>query len=341
MTFLNILIAIIAFNFLIFFHELFHYLAGRMMGIEAKELSVGFGKSLLTIQKRKLYVFPKNGEINNKEMSFHLKIIPLGGYVSFYSEEESEDSLTNYHPLKRMFMTAAGPLGNLLLGFVLLLLLNITQYQIAPVNQIVDVKSGSYAEEIGLQKGDYIYSVNQFVRSDETSTKEIRESLKDEEICLEIKRDEKYDILCGNENEKHEMLGVTMGVSPLQLSTTALSSYGTLIANYVESFANIILNINITQLSGPIGVVDTVQQTVPVFTDFLSILIILNVALAVVNIMFPLTITDGGRIIIDLICLVRNKKKISTKYLDMISIAIVLIIFISTTFFDIKRLFLF
>jgi membrane-associated protease RseP (regulator of RpoE activity) len=64
----------------------------------------------------------------------------------------------------------------------------------------------------------------------------------------------------------------------------------------------------------------------------------INVALGVANLLFPLSITDGGRIVIDLICWVRRKRSLSTKYLDVVSVLLVLVVLITITIIDIQRL---
>jgi membrane-associated protease RseP (regulator of RpoE activity) len=91
-------------------------------------------------------------------------------------------------------------------------------------------------------------------------------------------------------------------------------------------------------MSGPVGIIDAVQSSVQVWDEFLIMLITINVALGVANLLFPLTITDGGRIVIDIIAWIRKKDKINTKYLDIASILIMLIIFATTTFLDIQRI---
>ena len=67
---------------MIVIHEFGHYTAGKLLGFDITEFSVGFGPKLL--QKRL-----KNGE------KFTLRAIPLGGYCAFVDEDGSESQAQN------------------------------------------------------------------------------------------------------------------------------------------------------------------------------------------------------------------------------------------------------
>jgi regulator of sigma E protease len=343
-TILNIIIAILAFCFVVFFHELCHYLMARALKIKAKEFAVGFGKSLIVYQKKKFYFLPpkENKPYDLEEISFHLKVLPLGGYVKFDRPKmvdgklDPGDNFINVHPFKRILVLLAGPLGNIALGLMLFFIFFNQHMPIGPHNEIQKIVENSYAEEIGLQKGDIIIGINGLK---EFKLSDVKKGLKQDEFCISYERNGSPKEFCEVQKETKKLLGITMGSTAGIFVWEGTKLYGDLLTSYAESFLKIIFHLDIKSMSGPVGIIDAVQESVPVFNEFLIMMISINVALGVANLLFPLSITDGGRIIADLICLIRRKNQISTKYLDIISTLLIVLLFITTTFLDLQRLF--
>ncbi|MDY5821456.1 MAG: site-2 protease family protein, partial [Helicobacter sp.] len=69
---MGVLFAILGLSFLIFFHELGHFLFARLFGVRVLVFSIGFGKKLITKQY--------------KGTEYTLSLIPLGGYVKLKGE---------------------------------------------------------------------------------------------------------------------------------------------------------------------------------------------------------------------------------------------------------------
>ena len=83
---INILVFLSSFliliTFLVYFHELGHYLIARLFKVSVEKFSIGFGKPLHQWKT-------KNGTI------WSLGRIPLGGYVKF-SEIDNEKNIINF-----------------------------------------------------------------------------------------------------------------------------------------------------------------------------------------------------------------------------------------------------
>ena len=104
-----VLLAIIPLGFLIFIHELGHFLAAKRAGIKVNTFSLGFGP--------KIFGFTKG------ETLYKLSLLPFGGYVAMEGENPTEQtgaegefgsaSLGN-----RAFVVIAGPAVNLLFGIL-------------------------------------------------------------------------------------------------------------------------------------------------------------------------------------------------------------------------------
>ena len=110
MTFLYILLAIVVLLFMVLVHELGHYIAGKILKFKITEFSIGFGKAIFSRTSK------KTGE------KFSLRIFPLGGYCSFYGEEEDgkgdEQSFNNQKPWKRIIVFLAGVTMNFITAII-------------------------------------------------------------------------------------------------------------------------------------------------------------------------------------------------------------------------------
>lgn len=103
------LLAIIPLGFLIFIHELGHFLAAKRSGIKVNTFSLGFG--------------PKVVGFTHGETLYKLSLLPFGGYVSMEGESPTEQTgaegeFGSASLGKRAFVVIAGPAVNLLFGFL-------------------------------------------------------------------------------------------------------------------------------------------------------------------------------------------------------------------------------
>ena len=110
---MSILWAILLLAILVVVHELGHFLAARLMKIEVREFSVGFGPKLFGWKSRKY------------ETTFAVRAIPLGGYCAFYGEDdvtgESRDdprAFPKQNVWKRLLVILMGPAMNFVLAFL-------------------------------------------------------------------------------------------------------------------------------------------------------------------------------------------------------------------------------
>lgn len=90
-------LAFLLLNFVILFHELGHLVASYLLNIPVKQLSLGFGSSLLSFQLANL--------------ECHIRLLPLGAFVEV-------DSVVFLKPSwEAVFISIMGPLFNFLLAF--------------------------------------------------------------------------------------------------------------------------------------------------------------------------------------------------------------------------------
>ncbi|EJF87229.1 RIP metalloprotease RseP [Bartonella rattimassiliensis] len=138
---------------IIFVHELGHYLIGRWCGIKALVFSLGFGPQIASYTD-------KHGT------KWRLALIPLGGYVKFFGDEEKNDTLSSpsspivdgsfasAHAWKKAATVFAGPFFNALFTVVILTFFFFIYGRVAIEPVIGSLVKDSPAVQSGLELGD-------------------------------------------------------------------------------------------------------------------------------------------------------------------------------------------
>jgi regulator of sigma E protease len=141
-------------GFVIFIHELGHFLAAKWCDVHVETFSIGFGPSLPYCQH-------KVGETTYK-----IGLIPLGGYVKMLGEgSESEDgeddprSYKNKTVGQRMLIISAGVIMNMLLAAVGFIGIYMGPGDERPAGVIGGVDPGSPAWQAGLRSGVVLHRV--------------------------------------------------------------------------------------------------------------------------------------------------------------------------------------
>jgi len=308
---MGIVVSLLVLSGLIFFHELGHYLAARLMGVYVEVFSIGFGKKLFSFHKW------------NTEWS--ISAIPLGGYVKMKGQDDSDPSKKSYDndsynvktPIQKIFILLAGPVFNFIIAFVLYFGIALGSPPIlSPV--IGTVIKDSPAFIAGLESNDTITSINGVSI---TTWKEMAKIISTSEgtLNLEIKRQGfiEYKSLTPKLNETKNMFGETVqkkmigissaGVShPLELSVGQTLSYATeqtifastMIFTGVQKL--ITGDVPAKELGGVISIVKLTSDATE--TGWMSVLFfaaLISVNLGVLNLL-PIPALDGGHIMFNL-----------------------------------------
>lgn len=152
-----IFLVVLFFNFMIFVHELGHFLAGKWRGAYIDRFQIWFGRP---IWKKKLW-----------GVTFGLGWIPAGGFVSLPQLESMEgiegqadvpENLRPLKPLDKVIIAAAGPVFSLLLAYAFALVVWGTGKPVGemPGTTVGYVNPGSPAAEAGVLPGDKILAVD-------------------------------------------------------------------------------------------------------------------------------------------------------------------------------------
>ncbi len=150
---MGMLISLLILSFLIFFHELGHFLAARLFGVRVERFSIGFGKVVLS------------KTVGGTE--YALSAIPLGGYVKMKGQDDTDptkishdpDSYNVKPPWQRIVILLAGPFFNFILAYFLYFAIALMGAN-ALKPTVGSVQPDSPAEQAGLKKGDTIVAIN-------------------------------------------------------------------------------------------------------------------------------------------------------------------------------------
>ncbi len=341
-TLRTIVIAVLLFAFLIFVHELGHFLSAKLLGVRVNEFSLGFGPAIFKKQKG--------------ETLYALRIIPFGGYCAMEGEEEESDeegSFSRKPAWKRFIITFAGAFNNLVLGFLVVVILmgiNDGAFASSTVSRFRgdDIRSAS----TGLREGDTIRKVNgsRIFVADDITYEIMRDS--DGIVEMEVLRDGEKVALPAVEfkveptDEGFNLVYVDFYVQPMEKNFGSVISQAGLktvsIARMVwQSLFDLVTGrYGINQLAGPVGTANVIGQAANrSMEDLLYIIALITINLGVFNLL-PIPALDGGRLFFLLIEMI-SRKKIPPKYEGYIhtaGFALLILLMVFVTFNDIVRL---
>ena len=342
---MGIVLAVLVFSLIVFVHELGHFLLAKMNKIRVDEFSIGMGPRLLTTVKG--------------ETRYSIKLFPIGGSCMMGEDDVddmSEGSFNSKSVWARIAVVAAGAIFNFLLAFVFAVI--IVGYAGYDEPIISGVVPGFSAEAEGMQEGDRIVRMNgkkinlwrevtyyNMFHAGETVELVFERDGKKHEVTIVPKQDENGSYL----------MGVTSPAEYKKANVFTAMQYGVYevkfwIATTLESLKMLVTGgVGVDQLSGPVGIVnvvdDTYQQSkdygvIVVLMQMLNIGILLSANLGVMNLL-PLPALDGGRLVFLVIEAVRGKRVAPDKegMVHFVGMMLLFALMIFVLFNDIKRIF--
>jgi len=330
---LTFISTILIFGLLIFFHEFGHFIVAKISGVKVEEFSIGMGPAV--------YSF------NGSETKYSVRILPLGGYVKLFGEDEKINDIRAFNS-KPVFIRSgviiAGPLMNFVLAFLVLVIIGLVIG--TPVPIIKSFVPGLPAEKSGLAIGDKIikiddnyinnwYELEKIISS--SNGKELRFTISRNSQTMEVKIIPQYD-----RNANRMMIGIIPEYRK-NLFDSLLFGFDQTIKMtkvIVYFFGQLFRGgASINDLTGPVGIihiVGTVAKTGIINLLYLTAIISIN--LAIFNLL-PFPALDGGRMVF-LVYEGITRKPIDKEkegFVHFIGFVILIIITIIITYKDLIR----
>lgn len=323
---MSVIFAIFLFSVLIFVHELGHFTAAKLSGVQVNEFSMFMGPALWKKQVG--------------ETLYAIRCIPIGGYCAMEGEDGGSDNPRSFDKAawwKRLIILAAGAAMNFLIGVVLMVIVCL------PIKQtVVPVIAGfeDYATvdgENGLQTGDRIVEVDG-ERLYTYSDFSLILSLNPGDVHdITVRRNGEMVVLKDFLLEKHEMTlengstALRYGMNFTLSTPSFLEKLGMAWNQSLDTVRLVRLSlqmlfggkVGIQDMSGPVGIVSEMSKVAAASDSKVTALLnmlyfggFIAINLAVMNLL-PIPALDGGRIACLLITVVVEaitKKKINPKY---------------------------
>lgn len=321
-TIFYILITALVIGFLTFIHEFGHFFFARLFKVPVLEFAIGMGPK----------IYSWTGKQGTK---YALRAFPIGGFVQMEGEEgtsENPMAYNNLNPWKKIVVTAAGPIVNIVFAIILMFALVISSPQLGS-NTVAGFLENSVSHT-KLQAYDEIIKVGDVkVHTGEEVYYEITMQGY-EAIDITVKRNGKTIVL---ENVVFNTItdsGVALADVDFQLyALSALSDvtvfdylyqafYRSLnmVKMVIDSLVGMISGrFGMDAVSGPIGMVETVGEVASVSPAALvNLIVLISMNLGIFNLL-PIPALDGGRILFHLIDGIAGRKVIKKEIEDTIT----------------------
>ena len=308
---MSVIFAILLFSVLIFVHELGHFTAAKLSGVQVNEFSMFMGPAIWKKQVG--------------ETLYAIRCIPIGGYCAMEGEDGGSDNPRSFDKAawwKRLIILAAGAAMNFLIGVVLMVIVVLMVSVCLPGKQTAVPVIASFEDyatvngENGLQAGDRIVEVDG----------EKLYSYSDFSMILSLNPGDVHDITVRRNGEKvvlkdfllekHEVTlengstGLRYGINFTLSTPNFWEKLGMAWNQSLDTVRMVRLSlqmllggkVGIKDMSGPVGIVSEMSKVAAASDSKVTALLnmlyfggFIAINLAVMNLL-PLPALDGGRI---------------------------------------------
>ena len=370
MTALRLLAAVFVFGLIVVIHEWGHFIVAKLCGVQINEFAIGMGP--------KLFGWGKG------ETKYSLRLLPIGGYCAMEGEDaagggevsggvtvtDNPRAFNHKKVWQRLAITVAGAAMNILLGFIILLVYfgvctmpsesGKTYYAGTTISW---QEEGAKSYQTGLRPGDTLLKID---GKRVFSVFDIQSLLLDSDdgvYEITVRRDGKETVLpaVALHREYNEESGIYLVRYDFKVNAIDQTVWST-VTQAAKTECSVAVTVwrslggllsgryGLNELSGPVGTVDIIGDTVAGaiaeehwqdgLGSVLMLIVLLTVNVGVFNLL-PVPALDGGRVLF-LAWEGITRKPVPQKYeaiVHAVGLVLLLLLIVVVTFSDIIKLF--
>ncbi len=339
---------------MILIHELGHFWVARAFRVTVNEFSIGMGPKLFSKSSSK------------SRIQYSLRAFPIGGYVSMAGENESSEDVNafcNKKVWQRILVVIAGPLMNILLGFIsMFLMVSITVASGSPLYSTTVEQFRENAESVnyGLQVEDEIVKVgnvavhtgdevvyeimnNAKIVSDQYAVTDLvvrrnGETLTLRDVVFPTVTDQESGVVFGIYDFKFEGIHADFSTLCKNAFWRSLSTVKMIWDSLIDVVTG---RYGLNAFSGPVGITEQIGTAVEEGgTTLLYLFTVITMNLGVFN-LIPFPALDGGQLLFLVIEGIRRKplKQEIIGTINFVGISLLLLLMVFVTIKDVIGLF--
>lgn len=304
-TVLLVIIGILLFGFVVFFHELGHFLMAKLSGIRVNEFAIGMGPRLFGFKKG--------------ETEYALRLFPIGGFCAMEGEDEEssdERAFGNKPVWRRFLVVVAGGVFNIILGFIMMLLLLAPQETFATTT-FSKFTEDSATEAAGARVGDRIVDINGYAVYTDRDLSFAMALSDPEAVRMTVERDgqrvelQQFALRTQTLEDGTEAPALDFYVLPEPRTVSgvlrrAAADTFSMARMVVESLKGLLTGrFGLNEIAGPVGTAQAISQAAgaglaegfgQAVSNIVFMMIMITVNLGIINLL-PLPALDGGRLL--------------------------------------------
>lgn len=329
----------------IFVHELGHFIFAKRAGIYVYEFCIGMGPRIFKFKRK------------NDETEYGIRLFPIGGFCAMAGEDVKDDDdipkerkLQSKTWLQKFLTVVAGVMFNFIFAIILLFIIGLVNGN--PNNKpiVSSVPNDGPSYLAGLRIGDEITKLNG-VKINTIDRLMIEYQINyGQPLELEILRDGKSKTIEIVPNTIETEQGTTYQYS-FALDGSVEKGFFEAIEYAITKFLSLIEqmfvtiaylfngNLSLSNLSGPVGIYNIVDQSASAgILSLISLTSLLSVNVGFINLL-PIPAFDGGRILFLIIEKIRRKpiRPSVENAIHAVGLVLLMILMVIVTYNDIMR----